>query len=319
MPDTSRPMRGLPIPTMSDIFTPADLRSGKLSALTPPARLSVFGDPVAHSRSPGFHNAALQACGINAQYIKIHVQPEELPDALRALPEAGFLGTNVTIPHKAGALATVDEADDYARKSGAVNTVVVDGKKLIGFNTDGPGLLRAIREEFYVDLRDLRVLLLGAGGGAGRAIAVQCALEGCERLVLVNRTFEKAAALAAELAPSFRSDRLVGPMERLLAIPHEEQALREQLEHVDLIINASSVGMKRTDAALIPAGLLTANLMIYDTVYASGDTRLIEDGRAAGARTANGLSMLLHQGALSFEIWFNRPAPLDVMRKAIAG
>jgi shikimate 5-dehydrogenase len=302
---------------MSDVFTPADLKSGKLSALAPPARLSVLGDPVAHSRSPGFHNAALQACGIDAQYVKIHVRPEELADTLRALPQAGFLGTNVTIPHKAGALAAVDEADDYARKSGAVNTVVVDGDRLIGFNTDGPGLLRAIREEFYVDLRDLRVMLLGAGGGAGRAIAVQCALEGCERLVLVNRTYEKAAALAAELAPYFRSERLIGPMDRLLAIPHREPALREQLEHVDIVINASSVGMKRTDPALIPAGLLTANLMIYDTVYAAGDTRLIEDGRAAGARTANGLSMLLHQGALSFEIWFNRPAPLEVMRSAL--
>lgn len=304
---------------MNDIYTPSDLAGGKLSTLTPPARLSVFGDPVAHSRSPGFHNAALRASGIDAQYVKIHVPPDELTAALRSLPEAGFIGTNVTIPHKAGALATVDQADDYARKSGAVNTVVVEGKKLIGFNTDGPGLLRAIREEFSVDLRDLRVLLLGAGGGAGRAIAVQCAMEGCERLVLVNRTFEKAAALAKELSPLFRTDRLVGPIERLQAIPHVEQALGEQLEHTDLIINASSVGMKRTDAALIPASLLTANLMIYDTVYAAGDSRLLEDGRAAGARTANGLSMLLHQGALSFEIWFNRSAPLEVMRAALRG
>ncbi len=304
---------------MNDVFSAADLSGGKLSGLTPPARLSVFGDPVAHSRSPGFHNAALKACGIEAQYVKVEVKPDELPAALRALPAAGFLGTNVTIPHKAGALATVDEADDYAKKSGAVNTVVVEGKKLIGFNTDGPGLMRAIREEFIVDLRDLRVLLLGAGGGAGRAIAVQCALENCERLVLVNRTFEKAAALAAELAPFFRTDRLVGPIDRIQAIPHEERALREQLAHTDLVINASSVGMKRTDAALIPASLLTPSLMIYDTVYASGDSRLVEDGRSAGARVANGLSMLLHQGALSFEIWFSRPAPLEVMRTALAG
>ena len=129
--------------------------------------------------------------------------PRNLPPALQALPAAGFIGANMTIPHKAAALATVDEADDYARKAGAVNTIVVEGEKLIGFNTDGPGLLRALREEFYVDLRDLRVLLLGAGGGAGRAIAVQCAFESCERLVLVNRTFEKAKALAQELSLIF--------------------------------------------------------------------------------------------------------------------
>jgi shikimate dehydrogenase len=286
-------------------------------SLEPPAQLSVFGDPVAHSKSPIFQNAALRSCGIAVQYVKIHARPEELTDALKALPAAGFLGTNVTIPHKAGALATVDEADDYARKSGAVNTVVVEGDRLVGFNTDGPGLLRALREEFYVDLRDLRVLLLGAGGGTGRAIAVQCAFESCERLVLVNRTFDKARDLAQELSPYFRSDRLVGPAERIEAIPFEERALREQLAKTDLVINATSVGMRRTDPPLIPAGLLTPNLMVYDTVYAAGKSRLVEQAEAAGARAANGLSMLLHQGALSFEIWFARAAPLEVMRAAL--
>jgi len=142
-------------------------------------------------------------------------------------------------------------------------------------------------------------------------------MERCERLVLVNRTAEKARALAAELAPSFRSDRLQGPSERLQAIAFEEKDLREQLAHADLVINATSVGMRRTDAPLIPPSLLTPNLMVYDTVYAAGRSRLLEDASAAGARCANGLSMLLHQGALSFEIWFNRPAPLDVMRHAL--
>lgn len=305
-------------PILSDtVYTAADLQSGVLASLTPPAKLSVFGDPVAHSKSPVFHNAALKACGIDAQYVKIHVRPEELADAFKALPKSGLLGTNVTIPHKAGALAAVDEVDDYARESGAVNTVVVSGDKLVGFNTDGPGLVRAIREEFYVDLRDLRVMVLGAGGGAGRAIAVQCARENCERLVLVNRTAEKAQTLAQELSPYFRSDRLIGPIDRIQAIPLEERALRDQLAHVDLVINASAVGMKRTDPPLIPAGLITANLMVYDTVYAAGKSRLLEDAEAAGARGANGLSMLLHQGALSFEIWFDRNAPLDAMRKAL--
>jgi shikimate dehydrogenase len=303
------------------IYEAAQLISGGdvFRSLDPPAQLSVFGDPVAHSRSPVFQNAALRSCGIAIQYVKIHARPEDFSSALKALPAAGFLGANVTIPHKAGALETVDEADDYARKSSAVNTVVVEGERLIGFNTDGPGFLRALREEFYVDLRDLRVLLLGAGGGAGRAIAVQCAFESCERLVLVNRTFEKARDLAQELSPYFRSDRLVGPAERIEAIPFEERALREQLAKTDLVINATSVGMRRTDPPLIPAGLLTPNLMVYDTVYAAGKSRLVEEAEAAGARAANGLSMLLHQGALSFEIWFGRAAPLEVMRAALRG
>jgi shikimate dehydrogenase len=301
------------------IYEASQLISGGdlFKSLAPPARLCVFGDPVAHSKSPIFQNAALHASGLEMQYVKIHTRPEELTPALQSLPAAGFIGANITIPHKPAALAIVDEADDYARKAGAVNTIVVEGEKLIGFNTDGPGLVRALREEFYVDLRDLRVLLLGAGGGAGRAIAVQCAFESCERLVLVNRTFEKAKALAQELSSYFRSDRLVGPAERLEAIPLEERALREQLSKSDLVINATSLGMRRIDPPLIPAGLLTANLMVYDTVYAGGKSRLIEQAEAAGARATNGLSMLLHQGALSFEIWFGRAAPLEVMRAAL--
>ena len=304
---------------MSVVYSADDLVAGGevFKRLSPPARLGVFGDPVEHSRSPGFHNAALRACGIDAGYVKIHVPPDKAPAAFRALPAAGFIGVNVTIPHKAAALEAVDEADAYARRSGSVNTVVVQGDKLLGFNTDGPGLARAIREEFFVDLKDLRVVLLGAGGGAGRAIAVQCAMLPCERLVLVNRTVDKARALAAELAPSFRSDRLVGPSDRLQAIGFEEAALREQLARADIVINATSVGMRRTDPPLVPPSLFTPNLMVYDTVYAPGETRLMEDAEAAGARCANGLSMLLHQGALSFEIWFNRPAPLDVMRAAL--
>jgi shikimate dehydrogenase len=304
---------------MSDIYTAADLLNGgaALRALTPPARLSVFGDPVAHSKSPAFHNAALRAAGIDAQYVKIHVTPEEFPASLGALPAAGFIGTNVTIPHKAAALATVDEADDYARASGAVNTVVVEGERLLGFNTDGPGFVRAIRESFLADVRDLRVMILGAGGGAGRAIAVQCAIERCERLVLVNRTVEKARELAKELAPRMRSDRLLGPAERLVAIPHETAALAAEMAHIDLVVNATSIGMKRSDPPLLPQSLLTPSLMVYDAIYSSGKTRLVEDAEQAGARAANGLSMLLHQGALSFEIWFNRPAPLDAMRAAL--
>lgn len=302
-----------------ELFDGSDLLRGAavFQGFSPPVRLGVFGDPVEHSRSPVFHNAALKACGIPAAYTRLHVDVAHFYEALRSLPAAGFLGANVTIPHKAAALAGVDEADDYARASGSVNTVVVDGQKLIGFNTDGPGLSRAIREEFSVDLKDLRIVLLGAGGGAGRAIAVQCAMESCDRLVLVNRSLEKALALAADLAPRFRSEKPAGPVERLVAIPHEEEALARELEHADILINATALGMKRTDPPAVPAHLLSPNLLVYDTVYSGGATRLLEDAASAGARSANGLSMLLHQGALSFEIWFNRPAPLEVMRRAL--
>ncbi len=299
--------------TATDLITNSDA----LRSIEPAAKLAVFGDPVAHSKSPAMHNAALKALEIDASYVAIHVKPEELSDALRALPKRGFLGANLTIPHKAAAFDLIDDIDSSARELGVVNTILVEDERLVGFNTDGQGLVRAIRDQFSVDVKDLRILLFGAGGGAGRAIAKQCALEKCERLVLVNRTVEKAETLRDELAPLFHSDRLEGPVDRLEAISHEVEALRRQLDYVDLIINASSLGMRRSDPPLLPASLLTPNLMVFDTVYSSGDSRLLEDARAAGARGANGLSMLLHQGALSLEIWLNRTAPLSVMRRAL--
>lgn len=302
-----------------DVYTFADLFNWQetFARETPPVRLSVFGDPVAHSRSPQMHNPALAKAGLGIGYARIEVKPEELGQALRQLPVAGFVGTNITIPHKVAAMEFMDEIDEPARKIGAINTVLVDDGRLIGFNTDGPGLVRAIRAEFGVDLRDLRVLILGAGGGAGRAISVQCAMEGCERLVLVNRTFEKAADLARELQPMLRGTRLLGPMARLEAVPWDLDRLKFQLANVDLVINATSIGMKPADPPLLPPGVLLPHLMVYDTIYTATRTKLLQAAAEAGARTANGLSMLLHQGALSFEIWFNQPAPIEVMRAAL--
>jgi len=306
---------------MKDVYTLEDLQhwDAATAGEEPPLRLAVFGDPVAHSRSPQMHNAALATCGIPARYCRLHIRPEELAEALRLLPKAGFIGSNFTIPHKAALLPLLDAVDDHARKIGVVNTVVVEGERLLGFNTDGPGLLRAIRAEFGVDLRDLRVMVLGAGGGAGRAIAAQCALENCERLVLVNRTFEKAQRLATELEPYFKGPRVFGPMRRLEAVPWEEPTLAAQLTNTDLVINATSCGMKRTDPSVLPASILRANLMVYDTIYTAQLTPLLADAQSVGARVANGASMLLYQGVLSFEIWFNRTAPVEVMRAAMEG
>jgi shikimate dehydrogenase len=285
--------------------------------MNPPLRLAVFGDPVAHSASPPMHNAALEKCGIPARYTRLHIRPAELGAALRLLAENEFVGVNLTIPHKAGAVSLMKRVDDHALRIGVVNTVVVEGPDLLGFNTDGPGLVRAVRSEFGVDLRDLRVMVLGAGGGAGRAIAMQCGIENCERLVLVNRTIEKARELALELAPFFQNPRVFGPGERVEVALWDHEILRTQLQQIDLVINCTSLGMKRTDPSPLPSAILQPSLMIYDTVYTANRTKLMQAADEAGARSANGLSMLLHQGALSFEIWFNREAPLDVMRAAL--
>ena len=301
---------------MKELYTLADLRSWDAKTKSP-VRLGVFGDPVAHSLSPQMQNAGLENLGLKERYGRFQIGAEELRTGLELIRRLTFVGINLTLPHKTTGLPLMDDVDDAARKSGAINTVLVEGEKLLGFNTDGPGFLHAIRSEFSVDLRDLRVLLLGAGGGAGRAIAVQCALENCERLVLLNRTLEKAQDLAKELAPYFSGSRVLGPVARLQAIPWDETSLRFQLANTDLVVNATSVGMKRSDPPLFPASLLAPHLMVYDTIYTPARTPLLAAAADAGALGANGLSMLLHQGALSFEIWFGRKAPLDVMRAAL--
>ena len=300
---------------MKELYTLADLKSWNAKTKSP-VRLGVFGDPAAHSLSPQMQNAALEKLGLKERYGRFQIGAEELRTGLELIRRLNFIGINLTLPHKTTALSLMDEVDDAARKGGAINTVLVEGEKLLGFNTDGPGFLHAIRSEFSVDLRDLRVLLLGAGGGAGRAIALQCARENCERLVLVNRTLEKAQDLAKELAPYFSASRVLGPVARLQAIPWDEASLRFQLANTDLVVNATSVGMRRSDPPLLPASLLAPHLMVYDTIYTPARTPLLAAAADAGALGANGLSMLLHQGALSLEIWFGRKAPLEVMRAA---
>lgn len=286
--------------------------------LDPAPRLSVFGDPVKHSRSPQMHNPALEAGGHDCQYIRLHIEPNDLREALSLLKEKNFVGTNVTIPHKGGVFAAVDDMTEVARLTHAVNTVLVDGDKLVGHNTDAPGLEQAVREEFGVDLTDLRVMVLGAGGGAGRAACVIAAMNRSERLVLVNRTYEKANALKRELEPLYsRSDRLLGPVDRLAVIPHETKYLERELKHIDLIVNATSVGMKASDPALIPPHLLQPHHLIYDMVYAPPQTRLMRDAVKAGARAANGLSMLLWQGVYAYEFWFNDEPPVEAMKQGL--
>jgi len=298
---------------MKPVYTFADLQAWETVTADEslPLRLAVIGDPVAHSASPQMHNAALAACSLAVRYCRLHIRPEELSAALCLLPEKGFIGVNCTIPHKAGVLASMDEADEGARRAGGVNTVVVgeDGR-LSGYSTDGPGLGRAVREQFGVELGELRVLVLGAGGGAGRAVAMQCATANSKRLTLLNRSVEKLEPLREAVAAIFAPDSLtVGPW--------DEATLAAALDQSDLVVNCSALGMNPGDVSPIPASLLSARHLLYDTIYTSGRTPLMLAGDAVGARSANGLAMLLHQGALSFEIWFQRPAPLEVMRAAL--
>jgi shikimate dehydrogenase len=299
--------------TVKEIYTLADLKSWKSKTSI---RLGVFGNPVAHSLSPQMQNAALKACKIDMQYARFQVSPEELQSALELVRQSSFVGLNLTTPHKIEACKFVDRIDDHARTIGAINTIKLMDAKLHGYNTDGKGFARAIRQEFAVDLRDLRIMILGAGG-AGRAIALQCAKENCDRLIIANRNFERSKQLADELREFFTGPKVLGPVPRLQAIAWEEASIRFQIAHLDLIVNATVLGLNRSDPSPIPARLLAPHLMIYDTVYRPGHTSFVSAAIEAGARAANGSSMLLYQGALAFEIWFEREAPIAAMRQAL--
>jgi shikimate dehydrogenase len=301
------------------IYTLDDLRSWpeRTRGVDPPIRLGIFGDPVEHSLSPGMQNAALRQHEMTMQYAAFHIRADELGQALTLVGRNDFIGLNLTVPHKIAALPLMDGCDATARKLGAINTICVRDGRLIGFNTDAPAFSRAIREVFSVDLRDLRVLLLGAGG-TGRAIAWQCANENSERLVIANRDVGKAEALVEELRPHFSGPRVLGPVARVQAVPLSDESLRLQIPHTDLIINATSVGLAAGDRSLIASHLLAPHLFVFDIVYRDDKTPLARAAEIAGARVCDGRTMLVHQGAAAFELWFNRPAPEQAMQAAVA-
>ncbi len=281
---------------MKDVYTLDDLRDWRESNL----RYAVLGDPVAHSASPAMHNAVLEHLALPERYCRLHISPGQLAEAIGLLPRAGFLGVNLTIPHKTQILPLLDQVDAHSRRLGAINTVAFCDGKITGTNTDGPGIVRAIHEEFGVALGGLRILVLGAGGGAGRAIATQCQIEGCAALLLVNRTEQKILELARNLDAT--------------VIPWTDKALADQLANIDLIINASSVGMKSGDPSPLRAEWLGKSHLVYDTIYVGRQTPLQTAATNAGASSANGLSLLLHQGVLALEYWLGRPVPVEVMR-----
>jgi len=259
------------------VYTIDDLRAGFDDAI----RLAVIGCPVEHSHSPQIQNAALEYAGLPHCYARFHIQPEQLREALGLMREHEFIGANVTVPHKIAALDCMDYVNETARAIGAINTVQFRHGKLRGWNTDATGFAKAVREEFGVDPADVNVLVLG-GGGAAHAIASAC------KTVHLWRRREQTLS-----------------------------ELRDKIRSADLIINATPVGLNQNDAPLLTRADFRSDQLVLDTIYQPPRTRLLEEAAAAGARVANGSGMLLHQGAAAFEIWFNRPAPIEIMRAAL--
>jgi len=216
------------------------------------------------------------------------------------------------VPHKFEVMGCCDVVDAAAQTLGAVNTVSFEPGSTRGSNTDGPGFVRAIADEFGVALGDLNVTIVGAGGGAGQALAAQCVMQGVRHLALLNRTLEKLRPLAARL------HRLATGCE-ISVLELDDPAQAEICLACDLIVNASSVGLKPGESPILSASCLRPGQLVYDCVYQPGPTPLLELAAARGCRTANGTSMLIHQGALAFQQWFPGNSPLAVMRNALAG
>lgn len=269
------------------------------------------------------HNAAFAALGLNWRYLACEARPENLRAAIEGARVMGFMGLNLTVPHKLLALDIVDALDISAKVWGAVNTIRFEGRtadgdwlplrlfekdppveiRSVGFNTDADGLANSLREDLKMELRGKRVLLLGAGG-AGRSAALKLATEGVAELFLVNRTLAKAIEIRDEIRKNFPA------VCAMLDYPKTE---------ADLIVNATSLGLKPTDALPLDESAfpLRPTHAVYDMIYRPAETALLKAAKTAGGKTANGLGMLLHQGAKAFEIWTGETAPLDVMRRAL--
>jgi shikimate dehydrogenase len=274
--------------------------------------LGVMGNPVAHSLSPLMHNAALASLNLDYCYLPLEIRPELLSQAVVGLKALGCQGFNVTIPYKEQIVASLDEVDDEALIIGAVNTVVNREGKLVGYNTDGRGFLRSLAEEWDLRLRGEQVVVLGAGGAA-RAIVAGLASAGASKITIANRNVERGLLLKADLEQHYPC--------KIAVVDLSEGKLDKELAASLLVVQTTPVGMypHAGDTPIIEPSRLWKDSYVYDIIFNPPETRFLLGAREQGCRTANGLGMLLHQGALSFEYWTGIEAPVKLMRQALLG
>jgi len=267
--------------------------------------LGVMGDPIAQSKSPIMHTAALRSMGISGAYVPLHITPDQLGDAVGAIRTLGFRGVNVTIPHKVAVMAYLDTLDDSAREIGAVNTIVNSNGHLTGYNTDGIGYVRSLKAEVISDLSGTHILVIGAGGAA-RGIIAALLREAPASIVVANRTSDKALELAAEW--SKKGDiRGVGL-----------DQLSGMLKGFDVIINTTSVGMyPHMDQTPLEPSQFREGTVVSDLIYNPLRTLLLQESLKRGCRIHGGLGMFVYQGAYALEYWTGQPAPVEIMRQTI--
>ena len=270
--------------------------------------LALIGQPVSHSLSPAMHNTAFAEDGLDFVYVCLDVDPEDLISAVRGAAALKLRGFNITMPHKRAMVPLVDELDDGARISGAVNTVVIDGPILRGYNTDGGGMVMACREA-GIELSGRSVLLVGAGGAAA-AVAVAFGEAGINDLHIANRSVEHARDLQDKL----RGTAVIEKVE-----VHSLDALDERVPEADVVVNATSLGMRDGDPWPVPVERLAEGAAVCDAVYRPGtETMLVRLARERGARVATGDRMLLYQGVLAQQLWTGREPNVEAMDRAIS-
>lgn len=270
----------------------------------------IIGDPVSHSLSPAMQNRAFRRTKTDYCYLPFRVTPKGLSSFVRkARAWKDLVGFNVTIPHKEKILSHLQKLSPQARVIGAVNTVVVSRGRWMGYNTDAPGYLRSLSEETGFHPRGKTVLILGAGG-ATRAVAAALAGAGAKRITIANRTPARAKGVALEFSRCF-------PKTRWSAEPLSRASLLEIFPETDLLVNATSVGLKGTRFRDLPLQKLRKDAIVSDLVYRPLITPLLREANKRGLKIHPGLGMLLHQGALAFELWTKKRPDLKVMKQAL--
>ncbi|WP_422443924.1 shikimate dehydrogenase [Thermoanaerobacterium sp. DL9XJH110] len=271
--------------------------------------VGLFGNPLGHTLSPLMQNTAFEICGIDFIYVPFQIKPEDLERAVRNMPVYNFCGANVTMPYKTEVIKYIDEIDELAKAIGAVNTLVVRDNKIIGYNTDGPGFIRSLRNERGIDPRNASFLIIGAGGAA-RGLAVTLAFEGAKHIFITNRTFEKAEALTRDV-----NNILNGVAE---ALPLESHELSRAAESCQVIINTTSVGMyPNTEEMPVAETILRPDLLVCDVIYNPLKTRLLNTAEKKGCSILTGVGMLVNQGAEAFRLWTGLKPPLGSMFEVV--
>ena len=275
-------------------------------------QVCLIGYPVAHSRSPQMHNAAFREIGFDAEYTLWETPPGTLRECVASLCTVDMLGANVTIPYKEDVVPLLDECDALAARIGAVNTIVNRNGRLIGYNTDAPGMIRALAEcaSLPFDARDKETVILGTGGAA-RAAVIALIDSGARAVSILGRDAGRIDALLHHVRSLAVETHISGGL-------FNSSKAKISLQTANLVVNATSVGLKSNDELLpIDVNLLPTGSLVMDMVFHAGLTPLLQAAQAHGCFVMHGLSMLLYQGTLAFELWTGRDAPVEVMRKAL--